>query len=149
MNNNLPPRFVLTLLIMAAAASLISSILYADEYEDRYKLFVPYVKEMPASRLDPALPDVPFEKWLTSHIKPGSEIYWEVNDCGEDTGFEGPGNGRDHVTCVGVEAELKNGSKLVINIAVGTVKKGRVGEPRIFSGGDALRALANPDNTPY
>jgi len=112
-----------------------------NEYEDCYKLFVPYVQGVSASRLDPALPDVPFGKWLAGYIKPGTEIRWEVNDCGEDSGFDDPEFGHDYVTCVGVEATLKNGSLLRAGIIAGTVNKGITGEPQIFDGADELEGL--------
>lgn len=145
----IPAVFALLLLSIIMSPLALHANPSDGGYEARYKIFVPYVKGISVKRLDPSLPDVPFEKWLSAFIKPGTEISWEVDDCGEDSGFEDPDYGRDYVTCVGVEAILKDGSKLMVDIAVGTVNKGISGEPQVFNGADELKSLGGLKKEAY
>ncbi len=54
---------------------------------------------------------------------PLAEIRWEANDCGEQTG--GPADkARVLPVCAQAEALLSDGRKVIVTIAVGTMKKG-------------------------
>ena len=81
--------------------------------------------------LDPTLPNVQFSTWFRDLVGPKARIVWEVNDCGEQTGS--PGDDPEVIPmCAEATAELSGEKKVVVSIAVGTLKKGVFGKPVLF-----------------
>jgi hypothetical protein len=81
--------------------------------------------------LDPMLPNVQFFTWFRSLVGSKARIVWEVNDCGEQTGS--PGDDPDVIPmCAEATAELPGEKKVVVSIAVGTLRKGVFGKPALF-----------------
>jgi len=72
-------------------------------------------KQVSVHRLDEALPDLSFEKWLRKESGADAQCHWEVNDCGEQTGT--PGSDTPVPTCVEVDSTLKDGREVVIFVA--------------------------------
>ena len=66
-------------------------------YAQREATAIAYLKEVPASKIESGLPDVPFGEWITRLV--GADLRWELNDCGE-----GPRPGRSVPLCVGIES---------------------------------------------
>jgi len=73
------------------------------------------VKQVSVHRLDEALPELSFEKWLAKESGTDAQYHWEINDCGEQTGA--PGGETPIPTCVEVDSTLKDGREIVIFIA--------------------------------
>ena len=65
--------------------------------------------------LDSTLPAVPFDRWLAQVRGGGSEITWEVNDCGEG------GDGRQAPTCVEAILRLTSDSTAHASIVVADI----------------------------
>jgi hypothetical protein len=81
--------------------------------------------------LDPSLPNVQFSRWFRNLVGPKARIVWEVNDCGEQTGS--PGDDAQVIPmCAEATAELAGEKKVVVSIAVGTLRKGVFGKPVLF-----------------
>lgn len=104
------------------------TISQAESLEDKA---ITFVKNINAIELDSKLPKEPFAIWFSKVVGLNAQIYWETNDCGEQTGTSAD-IGRDFPLCVEVGAVLLDGRRLVIMIAVGTFKKGVEGKPELF-----------------
>ena len=81
-------------------------------------------KNTSVHRLDSSLPDKPLEEWLQGVVGPQSQITWEVNDCGEQTGNPEVDKGRDFPMCAEAQVTLKQKSTLYVSVSVGTFKTG-------------------------
>ena len=103
----MPGRVVLYALIILIFISPIPASASSDapeDYSQSAALYLPYIKGLDASRLDPQLPKVPFKKWLADISGPGAVTSWDVNDCGEQPGFPEPG--WDYPVCVEAEVSM-------------------------------------------
>jgi hypothetical protein len=60
---------------------LITPVLARDDAKER--AIIVYVQSTPASKIESGLPDISFEKWLSS-ILGGSQLEWKVYGCGEE-----------------------------------------------------------------
>ena len=89
------------------------------------------VQQTPVSQLDSGLPDRPFAIWLKQTAGPRAGITWQLTDCGEQTGTPSDRE-RDIPTCVEATAVLLDDRKVVIEIIVGTFRKGIAGQPKIY-----------------
>jgi len=101
---------------------------YAVHAETGNDVWVEEAKSVNANVLDTTLPKTHFEKWFVNFTAT-SKATWEVNGCGEQ---DGSGKQTDFPICVDAQAELANGDKLIISIALGTYKKGMIGLPKIW-----------------
>jgi hypothetical protein len=100
-------------------------------------------KNTSVHRLDPSLPDKPFMKWLRIVVGPQSQIAWEVNDCGEQTGNPEVDKGRDFPMCAEAQITLQQKSKLSVSVSVGTLNTGvRAGAVRF-----AYAVIVGPDGS--
>jgi hypothetical protein len=81
-------------------------------------------KNISVHRLDPSLADAPFARWLRGAVGPQSQITWEVNDCGEQTGNPEVDKGRDFPICAEAQVTLQRNNKLALALSVGTSKTG-------------------------
>ena len=93
-------------------------------YAEREAAAIAYLKEVPASKIESGLPDVPFGEWITRLV--GADLQWELNDCGE-----GPRAGRSVPLCVGIERATPHLSLL---IAIGNSQRGIIDPPVLFFG---------------
>jgi hypothetical protein len=112
-------HYLLTILLMASVALAQSP---------RDKKAISFAKSILVSQLDPKLPGISFERWLQKEAGEGASIQWEVNDCGEQTGSAAD-RGRDFPMCVEATAHMADKRIIVVNIAIGTFKKGIRGKP--------------------
>jgi hypothetical protein len=94
-------------------------------------------------RIEPSLPNKPFEKWLRELVGSQAVIRWEVNDCGEQTGNPSLDKGRDFPICAEAQATLSGNHKLVVSLSVGTSKSGVRSGPATF----CYAALIRPDGS--
>jgi hypothetical protein len=102
-------------------ASSICAHSQTSTIETRDAKLISHVKQMPVSQLDPALPQLSFEKWLKVEAGPEAEFYWEVAACAEQGAV--PEGKRDLPLCVEANAHMKDGRTIVILIAAGTAQK--------------------------
>ena len=84
---------------------------------------IAFAKRIEVSTLDSKLPHQHFVSWFKEVVGPGAKIGWEVNDCGEQTGSAADKD-RDLPFCAEGQADLADGRRVVVSIAVGTMKKG-------------------------
>ncbi len=87
------------------------------------------IDQLPASRLDAALPRTPFLNWLKELVGPAAKIQWEMNDCGELTGVAAADEERDISVCMEATIDLTESRRLGIAIRVGSEKKGLTESP--------------------
>jgi len=102
---------------------LAASILAESQAKRSVESIIAYAKRSDVSKLDSRLPRQRFDDWFRSVVGPLAEIRWEANDCGEQTGGKADKR-RDLPVCAQAEAFLSDGRKVVVTIAVGTMKKG-------------------------
>ncbi len=102
---------MLALVFAMCAAAQVST----DPNAARDAKLIAAVKAVPIQKLDPLLPDEPFERWLRAQSGRDAQFHWEVNDCGEQTGT--PGDSGPIPLCVEVDSALKDGRQIVIFIA--------------------------------
>ncbi|HEY7680111.1 MAG TPA: hypothetical protein VIC04_06280 [Terriglobia bacterium] len=106
---------VLAMLLLRAPAAL-------GQIEE--EAAVDFAKRTLASELDSALPKQPFGAWFTQLMGPTAEVFWEMNDCGEQTGDPAIDSQRDLPVCVGAEAQLEDGREILAILSVGTWETG-------------------------
>lgn len=90
-----------------------------------------FLDDLPASRLDPALPKDPFLSWLKDLVGASSKIEWEMNDCGTLTGVPWVDQERDTPVCMEANVMLTGQGILGIAVFVGTEKVGLTKSPRV------------------
>jgi TonB family protein len=85
------------------------------------------VQRTQASDLDPALPNVAVNLWFNQLVGPRAGINWQLSECGEP--IAGPdGKDPDLPACIGANAILQDGRKVMLTILIGTFKKGLTGK---------------------
>jgi hypothetical protein len=87
-------------------------------------------RAVPASHLEPGLPNQPLEKWLAAAL-PGAAIKWEANDCGEQSGDPATDRARDIPMCVDAIASFAGGRLAIVTIAMGSFHKGIARTPKL------------------
>jgi hypothetical protein len=90
-----------------------------------------FIDQLPASKLDPALPKTPFLNWLNELVGPAAKIHWEMNDCSELTGVPAVDNERDISVCIEATIQLSETQKIGIAVRIGTEKKGLSDGPTV------------------
>jgi len=102
--------------VLAAALVVCAAALaQVDPNAARDAKLIVEMKQASVHRLDEALPDLSFEKWLRKESGDDAQYHWEVNDCGEETGA--PGDSAPVPTCVEVDSTLKDGREIVVFVA--------------------------------
>ncbi len=113
------------------------------------KKIIDYAKGIDASKLDAKLPKQSLVAALEKALGRDTILMWEVNDCGEQSGYEADRR-RDFPMCVGIDATLPVGRKVLVRIAVGTQKKAYEANQYYitagFNKGKNLSTLANSAN---
>lgn len=120
----------------AAAVVTIGMVLFASVFpataqDELEKRFIESTKNILVDQFDPRLPEQPLSVWLDSIADSPSEVVWEVNDCGEQTGSPADTR-RDFPACVEAIVIATPEVKIHISIIVGTFKQGITGQARIF-----------------
>ena len=118
------PIVLLAVVFLTASRSAAQN----DRYVERA---LSYAKRISVSQLDPSLRKQAFAQWFKQAVGPDAEISWEVNDCGEQTGGDNQ-KGRDIPTCVEAQASLSDGRKVVVRVAVGSLRRGILGRPALY-----------------
>jgi len=81
-----------------------------------------------ASDLDAELPKVPVADWFERVVGPDAGIVWQLSQCGE-RGEDSLYATGDIRACVEANAMLPDDRRVILEIAVGTFKRGIVGWP--------------------
>lgn len=127
MSNTGMRRLVVILGLMLTNVSLFSQ---SPETKEE-KAAIDRAKSLLVSSLDDRLPKITLEQFL-AYEGDGAEIHWEVNDCGEQTGDPEADRDRDFPMCVEADFDVHHRAVSVF-IAIGTSKKGPLGNPALFS----------------
>jgi hypothetical protein len=130
-----------TAILLLAISSILCVWAQTDTTKTRDDELIRQIKQVPVSQLDPALPPIPFEKWLRVEAGPNAEYHWEVNDCGEQTGTAADRD-RDFPLCVEAEAAMQDKRVITVSVVVGTFKRKAVGKPAV-----SFIQLATPHKT--
>ena len=101
------PAVILLVLCAAAAAQ--------EQNAVRDAKLIAAAKKVSVHKLDTALSDLAFEKWLAKESGPDAKYHWEINDCGEQSG--NPNDTGPVPLCVEADFTLKDGREVVILIA--------------------------------
>jgi hypothetical protein len=127
-----------TIFILVLTFALCSS-LFAQITADQA---IGFIDQLPASKLDPALPRTPFLAWLNELVGPAAKIHWEMNDCGELTGVSTVDDERDISVCIEATIQFSEIQKIGIAVRIGTEKKGLSDSPKVanifWESGDQL-----------
>ena len=115
-----------SLIVPLALVSFLAST-QAQPDVARDSRLIQIVKRISVHKLDDALPDVSFEKWLGKESGPNATFHWEVNDCGEQSG--NPSDSGPIPTCVEVDSTLTDGREIVIFIADNGPKNAQKSDP--------------------
>ena len=109
-------------------------------------------RQILASELDNALPEIPFANWYEQVVGQKNGVIWQLSECGEQI-EAAPNGATDARACVEANTLLPDGRKVIVMISVGTFKKGITGQPAFHFGviekdGDLrpLRRLGNLQN---
>jgi hypothetical protein len=113
-----------TLSILPIASSLLHAELDDLAAEER-------VKKLSVSELDATLPKETLVAWTTRIAGPKGKVFWEVNDCGQQSGDPAADEGRDMPACVQASIFVPDGREFGMLITVGTWEKGFVGKPTV------------------
>ena len=117
--------------ILACTLLLTGTTLPQSSEDGSDKRLIERAQRMLVSTLDGSLPKVTLD-YFVRYEAAGSEVRWEVNDCGEQTGDAETDRDRDIPTCV--EADfLVDQRAVTLMIAVGSVKQGLSKAPSMFS----------------
>lgn len=90
-----------------------------------------FIDQLPASRLDPALPRTAFLDWLKELVGPAAKMHWEMNDCNEVTGVAAVDDERDISVCIEATIQLSESQKIGIAVRIGSEKKGLSDTPTV------------------
>lgn len=116
-------------LMLFALLVLVSGPLAARQ--DSEKRLIAAAQKVPARELDATLGLLPLVKWLGALAGDPSNLGWELNDCGEQTG--GPSDsGRDFPACVEATVPVGPDATAHVSLMVGTFARGVVGRPKLF-----------------
>lgn len=150
-----PRNYLFTVLFTLAAALALcfrATSLRAElddlEAEER-------VKKLLVSELDVRLPREALAGWLARVAGPKAKVFWEVNDCGEQTGdpaADANDESRDFPACVQASVFLPDRREFGVLISVGTWQKGFVGKPAVqhvyWAEGQQTHSLARLSEIP-
>ena len=91
------------------------------------------LRALPASVLEAALPDDPFEEVWRRTVGEKAEVCWEQNDCGEQTGDPATDRERQMPLCGEVWTKLPSGETAGVLVGLGTADAASAGRPVVRS----------------
>jgi hypothetical protein len=84
---------------------------------------IDYAKKYLVSKLEDGLPESSFADWFQDAIGSESQVDWEVNDCGEQTGTPDD-RGRDFPLCISAASQPVWNLYITVNIQFGSFGRG-------------------------
>jgi len=97
------------------------------------KRSISLIQQIPASNLDVKLPNRPFLAWFSDAVGQEVGVVWQLVECGAPVSVPGV-IGQDVPACAEANVVLPNGNRLIVDIAVGTFKRGVIGKPAFVGG---------------
>ena len=97
------------------------------------KRSISLIQQIPASNLDVKLPNRPFLAWFRDVVGQEVGVVWQLAECGAPVSVPGV-IGQDVPACAEANVVLHNGNRLIVDIAVGTFKRGVIGKPAFVGG---------------
>lgn len=130
-NSIVPARVTHYIMLLVSVLLLAGTALTQASEDGGNKVLIERAQRLLVSRLDGSLPKVTLDYFLRYEAA-GSEVRWEVNDCGEQTGAAETDRDRDIPTCVEADFDADQGA-VTLMIAMGSVKQGLSNAPSVFS----------------
>jgi hypothetical protein len=130
-NNFAMNRFGKRITVLLAIA-LLAQVPALGQCPARDRRIIRFARNLNVSRLDRGLPRQPFGRWLRSVVGPRAAIHWEVDDCGEQDGNPSNPDNLNPPFCANARAEMADGTKLGIALAVGSHRSGIGGKTVVF-----------------
>jgi hypothetical protein len=121
---SLHSKFVSSIALSLLAYGSVMAQITADQA-------IGFIDQLPASKLDAALPRTAFLDWLKELVGPAAKIHWEMNDCSELTGVPAVDDERDISVCIEATIQLSETQKIGIAVRIGTEKKGLSDAPTV------------------
>jgi len=100
----------------------------AAQSESFEKQALSAVRQIPVSTFDSKLPNRPFADWFSDLVGKETGVVWQLAECGKTA----PGSdevGQDVRACAEAVVILPSGGRLILDISVGTFKRGMTGAP--------------------
>jgi hypothetical protein len=119
-------------LAVILAIALLAQVPTLGQSSARDRRIIRFARNLNVSRLDRGLPGQTFERWLRSVVGGRVTIHWDVDDCGEQDGNPSNPDNLNPPLCANARAQMADGSKLGIAIAVGSHQSGISGKPVVF-----------------
>jgi TonB family protein len=137
-----------------SALAIIALCLWANsllQVDSLQKQALNLVQSTQASDLDPALPKVAVNLWFNQLVGPRAGVNWQLSECGEP--IAGIDNKEpDLPACIGANAILQDGRKVVMTILIGTFRKGLTGKASfdfaVVESEEQLRAVKKLSDLP-
>jgi len=124
-------RVSYTIVLLICVLLLPCTALTQASEDNNDSMLIERAQRLLVSKLDSSLPKVTLD-YFVRYEAAGTEVRWEVNDCGEQTGNAEADRDRDIPTCV--EADFDVDQRVVnLMIAIGSVKQGLSKTPSVFS----------------
>ena len=117
-------------LFRVGAAALLAALLSTSALAVTEAEYVAAGKRVSVRRLDPALRNIPLERWLKRVLGRTAQLAWETNDCGEATGSPADSS-RDLPVCVEATGRVRD-LTVSVSVALGSLEKGISGEPELW-----------------
>jgi hypothetical protein len=92
-------------------------------WEKHQNEVIDYAKKYLVSEIESNVPKMKFADWFQQIVGKEAKVFWDVNDCGEQTGTP-EDRGRDFPMCVEASASLGSDVLVSVNIQFGTFKSG-------------------------
>ncbi len=123
-------KFTIQFVILCAAVAMSQTSPQKPAFNSQEA--IARVKNTMVSQLQPGMQKVTLEYYLKTQSGTGARITWEVNDCGEQTGDPANRDVNDPPICVEADVTNEHGETATLFVAVGTVKTGIKGNPKVF-----------------
>ena len=91
------------------------------------------IQKILASEIDPELPRLPFANWFRQVVGPEPGVVWQLSECVEIASAL-PNSASDISACVEVNTILLDKRRVIVQITVGTFKRGMIGAPAFLLG---------------
>src|SRR5262245_65880811 len=103
---------------LIALCVLMSITVQTESFEKRV---MSAIQQLPASNLDPKLPNRPFVSWFNELIGQEAGVVWQLAECGAPVSVPG-GAGQDVRECAEATVILTNGNRMIVAVSVGTFR---------------------------
>src|SRR2546422_2013628 len=132
---------------LMALCVFLSVAIQSESFEKRA---MSAAQRVSASSLDAKLPNRSFAAWLKDVVGQEAGVVWQLAECGA---FAPSGTDQDVSACAEATVLLPNGDTVIVDISVGTFKKGLIGEPAflgaVIKNGERLYQVRKLSDLPW